>query len=378
MALTLHGTVSDNTVALDRKSATPIIINGDMAIAQRGDLTGRSSGDNYVTDNFFTAMSSLGTFSISQDTDVPTGQGFRKSLKLDCTTAASVDGASDYIAFQKRIESQDLQLLKKGTSSAEYVTIAFWVKSTVTGTGTLEIQDENSRTISQTYTISSSNTWEKKVLSFVGDTSGALGNDNAKGFELIWWLGAGTTFTSGTLNTSWNAQNNANRVSSSNINIASSTDNNFYVTGVQLEVGQFDSDSIPSFQFEDFGTTLSRCQRYYQHSFPYGTAPQNYSSYVAGQSDNSIGGTMSSTEFKTVITFKCEMRSAPTITYYRAQNTPEDSEWTFYDGADKLNPSSMASNAQTHRFTATLTYSSGLTAGNAGLCQGNYSSDAEL
>ena len=144
-------------------------------------MRGRSSGDNYVTDNFFTAMSSLGTFSISQDTDVPTGQGFRKSLKLDCTTAASVDGASDYIAFQKRIESQDLQLLKKGTSSAEYVTIAFWVKSTVTGTGTLEIQDENSRTISQTYTISSSNTWEKKVLSFVGDTSGALGNDNAKG-----------------------------------------------------------------------------------------------------------------------------------------------------------------------------------------------------
>jgi hypothetical protein len=75
---------------------------------------------------------------------------------------------------------------------------------------------------------------------------------------------------------------------------------------------------------------------------------------------------------------KCEMRGAPTITYYRAQNTPEDSEWTFFDGADKLNPASMASNAQTHRFTAVLTYSSGLTAGNAGLCQGNYTAEAEL
>ena len=301
MALTLHGTVSDNTVALDRKTATPIIINGDMAIAQRGDLTGRSSGDNYVTDNFFTAMSSLGTFSISQDTDVPTGQGFRKSLKLDCTTAASVDGASDYIAFQKRIESQDLQLLKKGTSSAESVTIAFWVKSTVTGTGTLEIQDENSRTISQTYTISSSNTWEKKVLSFVGDTSGALGNDNAKGFELIWWLGAGTTFTSGTLNTSWNAQNNANRVSSSNINIASSTDNNFYVTGVQLEVGQFDSNSIPSFHFEDIGTSLSRCQRYY---------------YVHAEGLNKTigaGANFSSSLLTCSVHFPTTMRSAPSL-----------------------------------------------------------------
>ena len=302
MALTLHGTVSDNTVALDRKTATPIIINGDMAIAQRGNLTGVSSSDNYVTDNFFTTVSSLGTFSISQDTDVPTGSGFRKSLKLDCTTAASVDGASDYIAFQKRIESQDLQLLKKGTSSAEYVTIAFWVKSTVTGTGTLEIEDENSRTISQTYTISSANTWEKKILSFVGDTSGALGNDNAKGITLIWWLGAGTTFTSGTLNTSWNAQNNANRVSSSNINIASSTDNNFYVTGVQLEVGTFDSDSIPSFQFEDVGTSLARCQRYFQK--------------LGGSSYTSIGtGILSNarTRVRSHVPYNTTMRSAPTL-----------------------------------------------------------------
>ena len=135
---------------------------------------------------------------------------------------------------------------------------------------------------------------------------------------------------------------------------------------------------MPPFQFEDRGTSLGRCQRYFQKSFPQGTDPQNYSSYVAGQSDNSIGATMSSTEFKTVVTLKCEMRSAPTITYYRAQNTPEDSEWTFYDGADKLNPASMASNSQTHRFTAVLTYSSGLTAGNAGLCQGNYTAEAEL
>ena len=318
MALTLHGTVSDNTVALDRKTATPIIINGDMAIAQRGNLTGVSSSDNYVTDNFFTTVNSLGTFSISQDTDTPTGQGFRKSLKLDCTTAGSIDGAGDYIAFQKRIESQDLQLLKKGTSSAEYVTIAFWVKSTVTGTGTLEIQDENSRTISQTYTISSSNTWEKKVLSFVGDTSGALGNDNAKGFELIWWLGAGTTFTSGTLNTSWNAQNNANRVSSSNINIASSTDNNFYVTGVQLEVGQFDSNSIPSFHFEDVGTNLARCQRYYFKTFAQGTTPaQNVDTDNVVLSFAIGGGSASYGSYQ----FPVTMRTSGTLTTFNPYAT---------------------------------------------------------
>jgi hypothetical protein len=321
-----------------------------MAIAQRGSLTGVSSSDNYVTDNFFTTVSSLGTFSISQDTDVPTGSGFRKSLKLDCTTAASVDGASDYIAFQKRIESQDLQLLKKGTSSAEYVTIAFWVKSTVTGTATLEIEDENSRTISQTYTISSANTWEKKVLSFVGDTSGALGNDNAKGITLIWWLGAGTTFTSGSLNTSWNAQNNANRVSSSNINIASSTDNNFYVTGVQLEVGQFDSNSIPSFQFEDVGTNLNRCRRY---CFVSGYSGDGGAKCVAD-----FGIAIGATVVDSYMDLKPEMRAAPSMSNSGALNIS--------NGSSAVAASAIAINStiNSRQFAGVrTTCSSGLTGG---------------
>ncbi len=379
MALTLHGTVSDNTVALDRKTATPLIINGDMQISQRAtSVTGKTSGDHYTVDRFKQDIGSMGTWSISQATDSPTGQGFNKSLKMDCTTADASPASSDNLIIQTSLEGQDLQVLKKGTSSAESVTFSFWVKSAKTGTYILELWDrDNDRQIAQSYTISSADTWEKKVLSFAGDTTGALDNDNAKSLTISWWLGAGSDFTSGTLHTSWSSRTNGNRAVGQ-VNLADSTSNDWYITGIQMEVGSFDSNGIPNFQFEDIRTSLGRCQRYFQKSFPQGTDPQNYSSYVAGQSDNSIGATMSSTEFKTVITLKCEMRSAPTITYYRAQNTPEDSEWTFFDGADKLNPSSMASNAQTHRFTATLTYSSGLTAGNAGLCQGNYSADAEL
>ena len=116
MALTLHGTVSDNTVALDRKTATPLIINGDMQIAQRAtSVTGKTSGDHYTVDRFKQDIGSMGTWSISQATDSPTGHGFNKSLKMDCTTADASPASSDNLIFQTSLEGQDLQLLKKGT-----------------------------------------------------------------------------------------------------------------------------------------------------------------------------------------------------------------------------------------------------------------------
>jgi len=264
MALTLHGTVSDNTVALDRKTAIPLIINGDMQIAQRGtSFTGITSGNTYGLDRQVLTISGLGTWTMSQESDAPTGQGFSKSLKLDCTTAQASPTGSNNLRLNYRLEGQDLQVLKKGTSNAEAVTISFWVKSAKTGTYILELLDgDNLRQISQAYTISSANTWEKKVLSFAGDTTGALDNDNELSLYLFFWLGAGSDFTSGTLNTSWASSTNANRAVGQ-VNLADSTSNDWYMTGLQLEVGTFDANSIPPFQFEDRATSLARCQRYY-------------------------------------------------------------------------------------------------------------------
>jgi len=264
MALTLHGTVSDNTVALDRKTATPLIINGDMAIAQRGtSFTSLSSGANQVLDRFAFLVNE-GTFTVTQDSDVPTGQGFAKSLKIDCTTADTEITSDGYVQLYQRFEGQDLQMLKKGTSSAEYITVAFWVKSNLTGNFVLEVKDhDNSRVICSLVNISSANTWEKKVVSFAGDTTGALTNDNGLSLQVTMWLAAGSDFTSGTLATSWEAQNNVDRAVGT-FNIASSTSNEFYTTGWQMEVGEFDANSIPPFQFEDAGTNLRRCQRYFE------------------------------------------------------------------------------------------------------------------
>jgi hypothetical protein len=252
-----------------RPNAKPLIINGNMDVAQRAtSVTGVGDGDTgyHTLDRwrFSEGGDNSTVFTMSQDTDVPTGQGFANSLKMDVTTADASPGSSDAMFLQQRFEGQDLQLLKKGTSSAEKITVSFWVKSSKTGTHILEVQDsDNTRNCSQSYTVSSADTWEKKVVVFPADTTGALDDDNANSFEINWWLLAGTDFTSGTLATSFASRTNANRAVGQ-VNIGDNTSNNFYMTGCQMEIGEFSSTTIPPFQFEDFGDNLARCHRYFQ------------------------------------------------------------------------------------------------------------------
>jgi hypothetical protein len=324
MALTLHGTVSDNTVALDRKTATPLIINGDMQIAQRGtSATGLGNGDTgyYTADRFKFREDGTPTFefTMSQSTDTPTGQGFSQSLKLDCTTAQSSLAGADSLTVRYVVEAQNLQILKYGTSSAEVLTLSFWVKTNKTGTYTLWVyQQDGSKNISKEYTVSSANTWEKKVINIDADTGGTINNDNGLGLTFGWYLGAGSDHTSGTLQTTWGSLVLANRVSSSQVNLADSTSNELYLTGVQLEVGTFDANSIPPFQFEDVGTSLARCQRYFQKSYQYSDAPGTATQL--GSIWQEVGDSTSdflSFSYNTQI----EMRSSPTIVTFDLSGT---------------------------------------------------------
>jgi hypothetical protein len=238
-----------------------IIINGDMSIAQRStSVASITTAGYYTLDRWNIGASSLGTFTMSKSTDVPSGYGFANSLKLDCTTADASPDAGDYMQLNQIFEGQNLQYLKKGTASASSLTLSFWVKSTKTGTFIAELIDlDNSRGISKSYTVNVTDTWEKKTVTFEGDTTGALANDNGSSLVLSFWLGAGSTYSSGTLATTWGSITNANRVVGQ-VNIADSTSNDWYITGVQLEAGTTASD----FEFLPVDVNLQRCRRYYQ------------------------------------------------------------------------------------------------------------------
>jgi len=239
-----------------------LIINGAMQIAQRNtSVTGITTSNYYTADRWVISLSSVGTWTMNVDSSGPTNTEFRNSANLICTTADSSLSASDLCLFQQRLEGQNLQGVKKGTSAAESLTVSFYVKSSNTGTYICEFFDnDNTRQISKSYTINTANTWEKKTITVPPDTTGQFDNDNATSLFLFFCLAAGSDRTSGTLNDStWASNVNANR-NVGQLNLANAVGNYWAVTGIQLEVG---STATP-FERRQFGTELALCQRYCQ------------------------------------------------------------------------------------------------------------------
>jgi hypothetical protein len=302
-------------LAYDPNPFRNIVINGDMSLAQRSTSVASINATGYYTlDRWQTAYNSLGTWTQSQSTDVPTGQGFATSLKMDCTTADATPSANDVLFIAQKFEGQNLQYLKKGTANAESLTLSFWVKSNKTGTYIVDILDsDNNRNIANSYTIDIASTWEKKTITFAGDTTGTLDNDNLNSLQIEFYLGAGSTYTSGSLPTSWETRTNADRAVGQ-VNLADDTANEWYITGVQLEAGTTASD----FEFLPVDVNLARCLRYFEKLYSLTTAPAdgatNYTnggaageaSWTCFQTNNIGSGTK----------FKVEKRTTPTITLF--------------------------------------------------------------
>jgi len=275
-----------------------LIINGAMQVAQRGtSSTGNTSGGYFTCDRWNANIDTMGTWSFDQSSTVPSGSGFTTSLKVSCTTADASPAAADAVFIQQRIEGQNLQQLAKGTSSAKAVTLSFWVRSSKSGTHIVELRDDiNTRHIAKSYTIAAADTWQFVPLTFDGDTSGTLTNSNIRALDINFWLGGGSDFTSGTLATSWAARTLAN-AAVGQVNLADSASNEWYITGVQLEVG----DKATPFEHRSFGTEFSLCQRYLY---------QLNCIAMSGQA----GGSGETSKGFCAVQFPCEMRDTPSWT----------------------------------------------------------------
>jgi hypothetical protein len=247
-----------------------IIINGNFNIYQRSQQeSGLGASSGYFTaDRWRTNFTTSGRLTMTAGTaDAPTESNSSTSLKLDCTTADTSIASSENLILQHLIEGFNLQHLKKGTSGAKQLTVSFWVKGNGNATYVVELYDnDNARQISKSFSVTSS--WSKVELTFPADTTGAFGNDANVSLYLSIWLHAGSNFTSGTLNSSsWASNTNANRAVGIS-SFFSSTDNLFYITDVQLEVG----DTATPFEHRSYGEELTLCQRYYEKFFYGGSA----------------------------------------------------------------------------------------------------------
>ena len=258
------------TLSGDFVPATPlsnrnIIINGDFRVNQVGNKTGITTDEKQFAGDRWTlnVNGALGTWSGGTEADAPTGSGFRNSGYANCTTADASPASSNFVRIEQRFEGQDLQQIRKGTSSAKQVTLSFWVKSPNTGIHIVELEDkDNSRYCSQSYTIGTANTWEYKTATFPADTTGELNDDNGESLRINFWLGAGSDKTGGgSLGTTWHTTENTRAVGQVNVGGAVHSSNNYWqITGVQLELG---SVATP-FEMQSYGEELLKCQRYYQ------------------------------------------------------------------------------------------------------------------
>ena len=261
MALTkVDPTVVDDQVFSGRR----LNINGDMRVNQRGTKTSMQNGYG-GPDRWTILTNSLGVYTLSQSSNSP--NNFAKSYQVSTTTANGSPISGAFAILSHKFEGTDLQSLKWGTADAEQLTVSFWVYTNKTGTYNLELyQLDNSSNPSanKQYTVSSSNTWEKKVVTFPAANNVEIPLDNTNALNLNFWLGAGTTYTGGSASDGNFHSTNANRAAG-NVNIADSTDNAFRITGVQVETG---TQATP-FEYKTMAEEEELCKRYFQHhNFP--------------------------------------------------------------------------------------------------------------
>ncbi len=249
-----------------------ILINGAMQVAQRGTsiaMAHDGNTGNYLIDRFSMALGGTheqldGTY--AQVDDHPFSAN-GKSLKWTTGTAESSYDADEYVYFAQVVEAQNLQHINNGNSNALPLTLSFYVKSSVTGTFAVGLfkEDTTNRIFNQTYAISSANTWEKKTITFAGDTAGGgIVNDNGRGFYVNWHIAAGSNAVGGGSTSGWKQYGGLSDWADGQATnaVATTAGATWQVTDCQLEIGE----QATPFEHRSFGDELLRCQRYYQVS----------------------------------------------------------------------------------------------------------------
>ena len=331
-----------------------LIMNGAMTVAQRG-TSAVTATANFPVDRFRVDHSTDGAFTAQQSTDVPSGQGFVNSIKYQTTTADSSLAADQFFYTRQIIEGLNSARLMFGSSSAKTLTLSFWVKSSLTGTfGGSVWNDGFNRSYPYSYTIDAADTWEKKTITFTGDTTGTWLTTNGRGINVGWGLGIGSDYL-GTAG-AWAASGLISPTGATSV--IGTLNATWYITGVQLEVG----DTATDFEHRTYGDELIKCKRYFTQWT--GTANQTVGTGTV------ITGTTSFVD----VQFPIEMRTGPTIT--------QSSTYIYEPAASTVSSLGTIYNDESSA-GVNITHSSGLTTGRAAMwnltATGSYvRADAEL
>ena len=291
-------------------------INGDMRFSQRATSFNSTLSDNqFILDRFKHIIRGTNDSYYYQVTDHP--EGFSNSMKVTCNSTYT-PSASDNAGFQSYLEGHDLQDLNFGSANAKPFTVSFYAKSASQNNNhqyTFQIRSYPSggavtRIKNFPFTVTSS--WQRFTFTFTGDTGADITNDNQAGMALLWNLNAGPDDIASQY-TNWTTLGKYMCVTGQS-NFLDNTNNEFYLTGVQLEVG----DIATSFEFRSYGEELARCERFFQT----GRAS-------IGSAYNGFGGNV---VHSTYIGFNTKMRAQPSISFGANHTSNNVSNADYYGG----------------------------------------------
>lgn len=300
--IAISGTLGVTGVAtIPKLSATGFyrrnaIINGDFDIWQRGTSFAAIANNASSADRFKYSKDTTGAVhTITRDTDVPTtaqaGAKINYSFKVDCTTADGAVAAGDTLNLNYNVEGYDFKRFV-GQSG----TLSFWVKAHKTGIHCVSFQSSGQdRSYVVEYTVSVADTWEYKTITLTFDYAGGTWDYiNGIGLRINWALMEGATYQ--TVAGAW--QNGNYFATANQVNACDSTDNNFWLSHVQFEVGA----NATSFEQRPIQEELALCQRYYE--------------VMGGVSDtiDMNGYQTAAAQFRTTMFYKVSKRATPTIT----------------------------------------------------------------
>jgi len=306
-----------------------LIINGAMLISQRGSTT---NSNGFGVDRFKGNVNGMSNLVTNYTIDTQAPPGFMRSLRVDVTTAESDGGnaSNKFLRIMYNMEAYDCQPLAAGTPNAKPFTLSFWVKSHATGRYAVSVWVEDAGITSNfTYEIHQSDVWTYVTHTFppISVPSWDIDVNNGLGLRINWLIGCGPDYgggASGTeVNGRWTGYTSASLGAFHSANVLSSTDNDWRLTGVQLEVG----DSATPFEHRLYAEELALCKRYYEEILLKGIPSGGYSGASGGYDNHLLG-----------VAYAVEKRTVPTLTY--------DSVGNYQPGGGTGTPSTLYGHAK--------------------------------
>jgi hypothetical protein len=323
MALNQVGLERLNTATTDKIGTNKnIIINGAMQVAQRG--TSSTSTGYQTVDRF--AISYNGTDEAPTQAQVsvtsgttPFESGLSKAFKITNGDQSSGAGAADHIHTSYSIEDQDLAASGWNyKSSSSYVTLSFYVKSSIAQNFYFYLQSDNGsqfRYVMETGSLSA-DTWTKITKTIPGNSNIVLNSDNGVGMYIVYSLFDGTDRTGTRPLNAWAALDNTSRTPDQTATWYTTNNSTWEITGVQLEVGSVATD----FEHRSFGQELALCQRYYETHNSLTTA-KTTDGAVTSQWSTITSNDGNTLVVSTGIIYKVPKRASPTVTIYNPSDT---------------------------------------------------------